>query len=94
MALALKRYLWRKTRMQFRKFGCFAHLRSMRVAFRSCSYLPRVKRTDVMGFHALAGSARRPPLGMLNRAVLVPALHEGADHGFWPLWIHVAARAL
>ena len=65
MALALKRYLWRKTRMQFRKFGCFAHLRSMRVAFRSCSYLPRVKRTDVMGtgFHALPAPRDALPLG-------------------------------
>ena len=29
----------------------------------SSAYLPRVKRTDVMGFHAVTGSARRPPLG-------------------------------
>ena len=37
---------------------------------------------------ALAQHARRVAV------VLVPALHEGADHGLRPLWVDVAARAL
>ena len=40
--------------------------------------LPRVKRTDVMGFHAVRKAT--PSLGMLNRA----ALCRGArSWGFW-----------
>ena len=36
----------------------------------SCTDLPRVKRTDVMGFHAVRIRLRATPsLGVLNRAV-------------------------
>ena len=41
--------LRRNTRMQFRKLGCLAHLRSMRVAFRSCSY-PRSTKVLITAF--------------------------------------------
>ena len=57
---ALKRYLWRKTRMQFRKFGCFAHLRSMRVAFRSCSY-PRCTKVLITAFGPFGFTWPREP---------------------------------
>ena len=57
---ALNRYLWRKTRMQFRKFGCFAHLRSMRVAFRSCSY-PRCTKVLITAFGPFGFTWPREP---------------------------------
>ena len=43
-------------------------------------------KVGVLG--TLAQHARRVPV------VLVPALHERANHGSRPLWIDVAARAL
>ena len=57
--------------------------RSDRFAAKHQDAVPKV---GVLG--APAQHARRVPV------VLVPALHESADHGFWPLWIDVAARAL